>query len=127
MVDFQHSTHPAWDGTDRRTGTRGVGPDDFVTHAELEARLTAGRAQMISHFDARFDALEKMIKDGFPYGDTRGHREVHEAQIKKAADRAALWKGIWEKAVGGSVIAVLIFVGQAAWSQFITIIKATPK
>jgi hypothetical protein len=98
-----------------------------VTRAELEARLASGRELMMKHFDERFDTLEKMIKDGFPGGDPRGHREVHERSIKRAEEKAALWKGIWEKAVGGSVIAALVFIGQAAWSQLITIIKATPK
>lgn len=125
--DFQPS-HSGWDGHDRRTTARGGGPpDDYVTRAELEARLASGRELMMKHFDERFDTLEKMIKDGFPGGDPRGHREVHERSIKRAEEKAALWKGIWEKAVGGSVIAALVFIGQAAWSQLITIIKATPK
>jgi len=123
--DFQHSV---WEGPERRGAPGGGGPPShYVTHAELEHRLMIGREQMIKHFDERFDQLEKMIKDGFPHGDPRGHREVHEGQIEKAQNRKALWKSVWEKLVGGAVITALIFAGQALWSKFLTLLQATPK
>lgn len=132
-MDFdQTRPPPIWPHVDRR-GTAvsdpggGGGPSPYVTHAELEHRLSVGREQMIKHFDGRFDALGKMIKDGFPHGDPRGHREVHEGQIERANNRKALWKSVWEKLVGGTVITALIFIGQATWSKFSALLQATPK
>jgi hemerythrin len=43
---------------------------------------------LYKHIDDRFDALEKLIKSGFPDGDPEEHRKVHEARIKEAKDRA---------------------------------------
>ena len=128
--DFQHSTHPpaARDGADRRDMPGGGGgPSGYVTHAELVHRLTSNREQIIKHFDSRFDTLEKMIRDGFPHGDPRGHREVHEGQIERANTRKALWKSVWEKLVGGTVITALIFIGQASWSKFLALLQGAPK
>ena len=39
------------------------------------------------HMDERFDALEKLIKSGFPYGNPEEHRKVHEGYIKEAKER----------------------------------------
>ena len=39
------------------------------------------------HMDERFDALEKLIKSGFPDGDPEEHRKVHEGYIKEAKER----------------------------------------
>ena len=39
------------------------------------------------HMDDRFDALEKLIKSGFPDGDPEEHRKVHEGYIKEAKER----------------------------------------
>ena len=39
------------------------------------------------HMDERFDALEKLIKSGFPEGNPEEHRKVHEGYIKEAKER----------------------------------------
>ena len=39
------------------------------------------------HMDERFDALEKLIKSGFPDGNPEEHRKVHERHIKDAKER----------------------------------------
>ena len=125
--DFNNTQQPNWPQDQRAAPGGGGAPSPYVTHAELEQRLAAGREHMIAHFDGRFDSLEKMIKDGFPGGDPRGHREAHEGQIERANNRKALWKSVWEKLVGGTVISALIFVGQAAWSKFLALLPVVPK
>lgn len=130
--DFDHTRPLIWPHVDRRVTAMsdpggGGGPSPYVTHAELEQRLDSNRQQIINHFDSRFDTLEKMIKDGFPHGDPRGHREVHEGQIERANNRKALWKSVWEKLVGGTVITALIFIGQASWSKLLTLLQGAPK
>lgn len=82
-----------------------------VTHEDLEE----GRKFMAAHFDDRFDALEKLIRDGFPGGDPRSHREVHEGFIRAAADNHALWKSVREKTVSGAIWSALGLVLLAVW------------
>ena len=42
---------------------------------------------LYKRIDDRFDALEKLIKSGFPDGDPEEHRKVHEGHIKEAKER----------------------------------------
>ena len=119
MPDFHRTRPPAidWDGaTERRTPD----PDDYVTHAELDRRLDQGRKVMIAHFDDRFDALENLIKSGFPNGDPRKHCEVHEGFIADAADKRALWKSVREKTLTGGVYSALGFLLLAVWEAIKT-------
>ena len=39
------------------------------------------------HMDERFDALEKLIKSGFPDGNPEEHRKVYERYTKGAKER----------------------------------------
>ena len=39
------------------------------------------------HMDERFDALEKLIKSGFPDGNPEEHRKAHEQRIKEAKEK----------------------------------------
>ena len=91
-----------------------------VTHEDLEE----GRKFMAAHFDDRFDALEKLIREGFPNGDPRSHREVHEGYIKDAADRAALWKSIRDKLITSAVYAGALLIASAVWEHITSTIKA---
>ena len=50
----------------------------------LDRRRSDGFQQ---HMDERFDALEKLIKSGFPDGDPEEHRKVHEGYIKEAKEK----------------------------------------
>ena len=61
-------------------------------------------AELRQHVDQRFDALEELLKSGFPNGDPVEHRKVHEQHIKDATERAevrlavkksVLSSGIW--------------------------------
>jgi hypothetical protein len=71
------------------------------------------RDDLHRHIDARTKELEDMIASGFPNGDPRSHRAVHEGYIKQAEDRAALRKTVVERTVTGVVWAGIVFVSLA--------------
>lgn len=85
------------------------------THEEVDRKLTEGRVIMIAHIDTQFFQLKELIKSGFPHGDPSKHREVHEAFIRDAEDRRALWKAVREKTITGAVYSALIFIALAIW------------
>ena len=118
--------------TERRNAgtqvTDGSGdPNRPVTKAELHEALRDHRHSTHEFIVTKFSELKEMIKDGFPDGDTRGHREAHEVLIKDAAERAAMWKSIRDKLLGGAVIAALIAVGKIVWEHFVTVVSSGPK
>lgn len=90
---------PHWDGQERR---QREGHDAYE-------RL------IISHFDERFDSLDKKLDSAFPGGDLDAHRRAHEAQIANANDKASLWKAVREKTVSGGVWAAILLLCAAAW------------
>ena len=53
--------------------------------SKMPDRRSSDRFQQ--HMDERFDALEKLIKSGFPDGNPEEHRKVHERYIKGAKGR----------------------------------------
>ena len=62
------------------------------------------------HIDDRFDALEKLIKSGFPDGDPEEHRKVHEARIKEAKDRAEVRLAVKKSLYSSGIWAAILFV-----------------
>jgi hypothetical protein len=85
-----------WEGDDRR---RAPSPDDLR-----------------AHFDARFDALEKLIKSGFPDGDPAAHRLVHEGYIRDANASHELRQAVVKQVLTGTVWATLALVGGVLWA-----------
>lgn len=67
------------------------------------------------HIDDKTKELEEMIKSGFPHGDPKSHRSVHEKYIEEAEERAALRKTVIERTVTGVVWAGIVFVAIAIW------------
>ena len=128
-MDFKQSRHSdEWDGyTERRNVSAPGNPADPVTREYLDKALKENRHSTREFVGNKFSELEEMIKDGFPGGDTRGHREAHEILIKDAAERAAMWKNIRDKLLSGAVIAALIAVGKIVWEHFITVVSTSPK
>lgn len=128
-MDFRQSRHADdWGGTERRTVAAPPGnPGDPVTREYLDEALQKHRHSTREFVGNKFSELEEMIKDGFPDGDTRGHREAHEVLIKDAAERAAMWKSIRDKLLSGAVIAALIAVGKIVWEHFVTVVSSGPK
>ena len=58
--------------------------------------------------DERFDALEKLIKSGFPDGNPEEHRMVHERYIKDAKEkeevRLAVKKFLYSSGIGFAIL-----------------------
>ena len=67
------------------------------------------------HMDERFDALEKLIKSGFPDGNPEEHRKVHERHIKEAKEkeevRLAVKKSLYSS---GTWLAILTLLAALA-------------
>ena len=53
--------------------------------SKIPDRRSSDRLQQ--HMDERFDALEKLIKSGFPDGNPEEHRKAHERRIKEAKEK----------------------------------------
>ena len=66
------------------------------------------------HMDERFDALEKLIKSGFPGGDPEEHRKVHEGYIKEAKEREevrmAVKKSLYSSGTWLAILTILAAV-----------------
>ena len=66
------------------------------------------------HMDDRFDALEKLIKSGFPEGDPEEHRKVHEGYIKEAKEREevrmAVKKSLYSSGTWLAILTILAAV-----------------
>ena len=69
------------------------------------------------HMDERFDALEKLIKSGFPDGDPEEHRKVHERRIKEAREREEVKLAV-KKSLYSSGIWLAILTGLAALASY---------
>lgn len=114
-MDFKPSQHD-WDGAERRVNPRpDLKPTDPVTREYLDEALRQNRHSTREFVGGKFSELEELIRDGFPYGDPKSHRVVHETYIQKAEDRNKFWKGVWEKVATGAIYAALITVGTAVW------------
>ena len=118
MTDFRHSRqHEAeWDGyTERRSVASAGSPGDPVTREYLDNALRENRHSTREFVGNKFSELEELIRDGFPDGNTTKHREVHEGFMRRAEDRAAFWKSVWEKIATGMIYAAVVAVGTAVW------------
>lgn len=112
----------AYGGPERRKFTRrdlAACPDPSCNEAINEMR-----AELHRHIEERAKALEEKIADGFPNGDPRSHRLVHEGYIREAEERAALRKTVVERTVTGVVWAGIVFVAIAVWEYFKGIMKS---
>lgn len=63
------------------------------------------------HMDERFDALEKLIKSGFPDGNPEEHRKAHERRIKEAKEkeevRLAVKKSLYSSVIWLAILTIL--------------------
>ena len=67
------------------------------------------------HMDERFDALEKLIKSGFPDGNPEEHRKVHERYIKEAKEREEVKLAVKKSLYSSGIwLAVLTLVAALA-------------
>jgi len=128
-MDFKPSRHDEWDGISerRRTAVPAGNPDDPVTREYLEDALMRNRHSTKEYINTKVTELEELIRDGFPNGDPRSHREVHETYIKESEEKSALWKSVREKLISGGVMAAVGFIVVALWNHFLQAITHGPK
>lgn len=89
----------------------------------IDRRLAINAEAHRVYFDRRFDAIITIIKDGFPGGDPRGHREVHEGYISEAKTRKELRDAVIKQLVTGTAWASILFLAGALWVAFKTEVK----
>lgn len=59
--------------------------------------------------------ISSLVKEGFPDGDPRKHREDHETKLEDASDKKELTKKVREKTVVGLVMSTFALIGVALW------------
>jgi len=74
---------------------------------------------------ARWETLDREIKSvtasmkaAYPDGDADGHRRFHEAMIKKAEERAALFADLRRELAKKGLWAVIALLAVAVWTYF---------
>ena len=70
------------------------------------------------HMDERFDALEKLIKSGFPDGNLEEHRRAHERRIKEAKEKEELGLAVKKSLYSSGVWLAILTVLAALASYF---------
>lgn len=84
-----------------------------MDHTDLPTNMREHRKTdtLQQHMDERFDALEKLIKSGFPDGDPEEHRKVHERRIKEAKEkeevRLAVKKSLYSSGIWLAILTLL--------------------
>ena len=82
-------------------------PTDPPTNARERSKTDT----LQKHMDERFDALEKLIKSGFPEGDPEEHRKVHEGYIKEAKEKEevklAVKKSLYSSGIWLAILTIL--------------------
>jgi len=117
---FQHSQPSTYNGPERRAPPPSPLQDDpnhIVSQLEyyIDEKLRANKVEHREYFDKRFDELVLLIRDGFPDGDPRGHREVHEGYIADAKTKKEWRDAVIKQLLTGSVWASFAFIATAVW------------
>ena len=81
----------------------------------LDRRRSDGFQQ---HMDERFDALEKLIKSGFPDGNPEEHRRIHERRIKEAREREEVRLAVKKSLYSSGIWLALLTLVAALASYF---------
>ena len=81
----------------------------------LDRRRSDGFQQ---HMDERFDALEKLIKSGFPDGNPEEHRKVHERRIKEAKEKEEVKLAVKKSLYSSGIWLALLTLVAALASYF---------
>ena len=90
-------------------------PNHIVSQLQgyIDEKLTEFRKENRQHFDARIDEVLLLIKDGFPGGDPRGHREVHEGYIADAKTYKEWRDTVIKQLLTGTAWATILFIAGA--------------
>lgn len=96
-------------------------------HAHIDLRvlraLSKHEDRMRTHMDRRFDGMCELIKSGFPEGDPAAHRRAHESWIRGSLSRREFWSWVARQVVIVVALALLGFLGLAAWQHLLTLAK----
>lgn len=90
---------------------------DLERHIDLriKERLDERSKLETKFLNSRFDALEALLKSGFPEGDPVQHRAYHDEVMEFMRERRELWKSIREKTLSGLLWSMLLAGGTAFW------------
>lgn len=105
-----------WDGVERRR-------ENLVNFADLERHIDARIRAILEEkasaetkfLNARFDALETLLKSAFPDGDPLRHKAYHDEVMEFMKERRELWKAIREKTLSGLLWSMMLTGGAAFW------------
>lgn len=116
-IQFKHS-QSSWEGVERRSNPLQDDPHHIVSQLEgyIDDKLESNKHEHRAYFDSRFDEVITLIKDGFPGGDPRGHREVHEGYIAEAKTKKEWRDAVVKQVLTGSVWATLLFIAGIVWT-----------
>ena len=91
-----------------------------MDHTDLPTNMRERRKTdtLQQHMDERFDALEKLIKSGFPDGDPEEHRKVHEGYIKEAKEREELRMSVKKSLYSSGIWLAILTILAAVASYF---------
>lgn len=119
-IPFRHSASHEWSGPERRSRPLHDDPNHIVSQLQsyIDEKLSDFRQENRQHFDDRIDEVILLIKDGFPGGDPRGHREVHEGYIEDTKARNAIKDAVIKQIITGTAWASLVFVAIILWNAF---------
>lgn len=79
---------------------------------DLDRSVTYYRA---TQTEAIEKAIDKALHKAFPEGDPEGHRRHHEAVIKAAEDRAAMWKEARQSVVKWGAAGLVAWLVHLIW------------
>ncbi len=105
-------------GTDRRKDDSGFAALMLLVetiHADLKLLDHKLSTHIIDESTDLAKQIAILVKDGFPDGDLRKHRAIHEDFIDTATDKKELNKKIREKTVSGLVWSAVALIGVAIW------------
>ncbi len=84
--------------------------------SKIPDRRSSDRFQQ--HMDERFDALEKLIKSGFPDGNPEEHRKAHEQRIKEAKEKEEVKLAVKKSIYSSGIWLALLTLVAALASYF---------
>jgi len=86
----------------------------------VDESVSALEARMRTHFDDRFDTMQRMFMSAFPNGDPHGHRLRHEDDIRSADNWTYLRREVMLKLITAVLMFGLGWGAAALWTAFRT-------
>lgn len=96
----------------------GESPETKLLLRVLDMHVTALREEMQKDREVSEDRhveVMKLIEEGFPDGDLRGHAAYHKRLIEDELNRKSIKLEIWKKVLSGGIWSVLAYLAYNAW------------